>query len=96
MHVLSQADVVISSGGVSRGSKDFIKELLSELGEIHFGEMCMKPGAMAGKNLPVCAECLSCTRPRQAQYLCDSGWTRSPEETFLRTTRHAEGSHLPR
>jgi len=39
-----QADVVISSGGVSRGSKDFIKELLSELGEIHFGEMCMKPG----------------------------------------------------
>lgn len=39
-----QADVVISSGGVSRGSKDFIKELLSEMGEVHFGEMCMKPG----------------------------------------------------
>ncbi|CAE7202458.1 CNX1 [Symbiodinium natans] len=39
-----QADVVITSGGVSRGSKDYIKELLSEIGEIHFGEMCMKPG----------------------------------------------------
>lgn len=38
------ADVVITSGGVSRGNKDYIKEVLEELGEIHFGEMCMKPG----------------------------------------------------
>ena len=44
---LPQADVVITSGGVSRGSKDYIKELLSEIGEIHFGEMCMKPGTQA-------------------------------------------------
>lgn len=38
------ADVVITSGGVSRGNKDYIKEVLEELGELHFGEMCMKPG----------------------------------------------------
>lgn len=28
----SEADVVITSGGVSRGSKDYIKEVLAELG----------------------------------------------------------------
>ncbi|CAK9030470.1 Molybdopterin biosynthesis protein CNX1 (Molybdenum cofactor biosynthesis enzyme CNX1) [Includes: Molybdopterin molybdenumtransferase (MPT Mo-transferase) (Domain E) [Durusdinium trenchii] len=41
---LESADLVITSGGVSRGSKDYIKEVLGDLGELHFGEMCMKPG----------------------------------------------------
>lgn len=38
------ADVVVTSGGVSRGSKDYQKQVLAELGQLHFGEMCMKPG----------------------------------------------------
>lgn len=38
------ADIVVSSGGVSRGSKDHMKPILEEMGHVHFGEMCMKPG----------------------------------------------------
>jgi molybdopterin molybdotransferase len=41
---LSQADVLISSGGVSMGTRDFIKPLLAELGEVHFGRISFKPG----------------------------------------------------
>lgn len=40
----AEADVVVTSGGVSRGSRDHVKPLLEELGQVHFGEMCMKPG----------------------------------------------------
>ncbi|HMJ49500.1 MAG TPA: gephyrin-like molybdotransferase Glp [Burkholderiales bacterium] len=38
------ADVVISSGGVSVGEADYIKELLSRLGEVVFWKIAMKPG----------------------------------------------------
>lgn len=40
----SQADVVISSGGVSVGEADYTKELLQELGEIGFWKLAIKPG----------------------------------------------------
>ena len=38
------ADVIISSGGVSVGKADFMKEVLSEVGEILFWKLAMKPG----------------------------------------------------
>lgn len=38
------ADVVITSGGVSVGDADYIKSILSELGEINFWKIAMKPG----------------------------------------------------
>ena len=38
------ADVVISSGGVSVGEADFIKEILAELGSISFWKIAIKPG----------------------------------------------------
>ena len=38
------ADVIITTGGVSMGNKDFIKPILEKLGTIHFGKICMKPG----------------------------------------------------
>lgn len=42
---MRECDVIISSGGVSMGDKDFIKRLLKELGfEIMFGRVNMKPG----------------------------------------------------
>ncbi|MFM2032935.1 MAG: hypothetical protein RLZZ297_1700 [Chloroflexota bacterium] len=44
LHALSRADVVISSGGVSMGTRDFIKPLLAELGTVHFGRIAFKPG----------------------------------------------------
>jgi len=40
----SIADVVITSGGVSVGEADFIKDLLNELGEVLFWKIAMKPG----------------------------------------------------
>jgi molybdopterin molybdotransferase len=38
------ADVVITSGGVSVGEADFVKELLNKLGEVVFWKIAMKPG----------------------------------------------------
>ncbi|WP_338562469.1 molybdopterin molybdotransferase MoeA [Erwinia sp. E_sp_B04_7] len=40
----SQADVVISSGGVSVGEADYTKSMLEELGEISFWKLAIKPG----------------------------------------------------
>jgi molybdopterin molybdotransferase len=40
----SLADVLITSGGVSMGTRDWLKPLLAELGEIHFGRVSFKPG----------------------------------------------------
>ena len=38
------ADVVITSGGVSVGEADFVKDLLDQLGEVVFWKIAMKPG----------------------------------------------------
>ncbi len=38
------ADVVITSGGVSVGEADYIKEILARLGEVRFWKVAMKPG----------------------------------------------------
>lgn len=40
----SQADVIITSGGVSVGDADYIKQLLAEIGEVVFWKIAMKPG----------------------------------------------------
>lgn len=44
LHANEVADVVISSGGVSVGEADFIKDILNELGEINFWKLAIKPG----------------------------------------------------
>jgi molybdopterin molybdotransferase len=41
---LERADVVVTSGGVSVGSRDLIKPILEELGTVHFGRIALKPG----------------------------------------------------
>jgi molybdopterin molybdotransferase len=41
---LERADVLLSSGGVSMGTRDLIKPLLAELGTVHFGRIAFKPG----------------------------------------------------
>jgi molybdopterin molybdotransferase len=38
------ADVVITSGGVSVGEADFVKDMLNRLGEVVFWKIAMKPG----------------------------------------------------
>ena len=38
------ADVVVTSGGVSVGEADFVKELLERMGEVVFWKIAMKPG----------------------------------------------------
>ena len=41
---LDRADVLLTSGGVSMGTRDLIKPLLAELGTVHFGRIAFKPG----------------------------------------------------
>ncbi|MEM7131161.1 MAG: gephyrin-like molybdotransferase Glp [Chloroflexota bacterium] len=41
---LDEADILITSGGVSMGDLDLLKGLLDETGQIHFGRIRMKPG----------------------------------------------------
>ena len=41
---LSQADALITSGGVSVGEYDVVKTVLETLGEMHFWRVAMKPG----------------------------------------------------
>lgn len=38
------ADVIITSGGVSVGEADFVKETLEKIGEVNFWKVAMKPG----------------------------------------------------
>lgn len=40
----TDADVIISSGGVSVGDADYVKEMLAELGQVNFWKMAMRPG----------------------------------------------------
>ncbi|MEQ1601030.1 MAG: molybdopterin molybdenumtransferase MoeA [Methylophilaceae bacterium] len=40
----SSADVILTSGGVSVGEADFMKELLEKLGHVVFWKIAMKPG----------------------------------------------------
>ena len=39
-----QADVVLTSGGVSVGDADYVKEILAEIGHVDFWKIAMKPG----------------------------------------------------
>jgi molybdopterin molybdotransferase len=53
---LDHGDVVLTSGGVSMGTRDLIKPILARLGTVHFGRVNFKPGkpltfATAGEKL---------------------------------------------
>ncbi len=41
---LREADVVLTSGGVSAGDADYTKELLGQMGEVSFWKVAMRPG----------------------------------------------------
>jgi molybdopterin molybdotransferase len=45
---LVRADLVVTSGGVSKGEHDVVKEVLGELGTVWFGEVRMQPGKPQG------------------------------------------------
>jgi molybdopterin molybdotransferase len=45
---LVRADMVVTSGGVSKGEYDVVKEVLSQLGTVWFGEVRMQPGKPQG------------------------------------------------
>jgi molybdopterin molybdotransferase len=44
LHADAEADVLITSGGVSVGEADYTKEILAELGEVEFWKVAIKPG----------------------------------------------------
>jgi molybdopterin molybdotransferase len=44
-HVARRADVILSSGGVSVGDYDFVKDVMSDMGNVmHFWRVAMRPG----------------------------------------------------
>jgi molybdopterin molybdotransferase len=45
---LLRADIIVTSGGVSQGSYDVVKEALSELGTVEFMPVAMEPGTPQG------------------------------------------------
>ena len=45
---LLRADMIVTSGGVSMGSYDVVKEALSELGTVQFAPVAMQPGKPQG------------------------------------------------
>ena len=45
---LVRADLVVTSGGVSKGAYDVVKGVLSELGTVSFGEVALQPGKPQG------------------------------------------------
>ena len=57
---IAQADVIISSGGVSVGDADYTKDVLSSLGTINFWKVAMKPGKPFAFGSFVTAENKSC------------------------------------
>ncbi len=44
LQAAQRADVVITTGGVSVGEADYVKEVLDELGTVEFWKIAMKPG----------------------------------------------------
>ena len=44
LEVANQADAIFTSGGVSVGEADYVKQLLAEIGEVVFWKIAMKPG----------------------------------------------------
>jgi molybdopterin molybdotransferase len=44
LQAAQQADVIITSGGVSVGDADYVKEILAELGQVDFWRIAMRPG----------------------------------------------------
>ncbi|CAN1265940.1 Molybdopterin biosynthesis protein CNX1 [Linum perenne] len=40
----SGVDILLTSGGVSMGDKDFVKPVLERRGIVHFSKVCMRPG----------------------------------------------------
>lgn len=43
-HAAESADVVMTSGGVSVGEADYVKQILDKLGQVLFWKLAMKPG----------------------------------------------------
>jgi molybdopterin molybdotransferase len=41
---IERCDMLLTSGGVSVGDRDFIKPALEELGKVHFGRIAFRPG----------------------------------------------------
>ncbi|MEH6575555.1 MAG: bifunctional molybdopterin-guanine dinucleotide biosynthesis adaptor protein MobB/molybdopterin molybdotransferase MoeA [Amphritea sp.] len=84
----SQADVIISSGGVSIGDADYVKETLDQLGEVNFWRMAIKPGrplafgrvedalffGLPGNPVAVMITFLQFVKPALKKLLGDSHW----------------------
>lgn len=76
----AQADIVVTSGGVSAGEADFLPRLVAEIGKVHFWKVRIKPGmpflfgqighallfALPGNPVSGFATCMTLLRPALA------------------------------
>jgi molybdopterin molybdotransferase len=44
LEAAARADLIITTGGVSMGTRDLLKPVLAQLGTVHFGRVATKPG----------------------------------------------------
>ena len=80
MEGLQDSDVLITSGGVSMGEKDYIKPVLEEMGAcVHFGRVFMKPGLVYTYNALLEACFMYCWYPVESQLLLPL-WTTQMDE----------------
>ncbi|BDA47115.1 Gephyrin [Coccomyxa sp. Obi] len=63
-------DVLLTSGGVSVGDRDFIKPILERQGTVHFGEVRMKPGKPLTFATIHAAECRSSRQEFLVKHFC--------------------------
>lgn len=40
----TETDIIVTSGGVSVGEKDYLKQVIEQLGKLHFWKLAIKPG----------------------------------------------------
>lgn len=96
-HAAENVDAIISSGGVSVGEADFVKQLLEQFGELKFWKIAMKPGkpltvgyyksvpffGLPGNPVSVCVTFTQLVRPAMEK-MC--GLAPKKQPTLLATT----------
>ncbi|CAM3104959.1 molybdopterin molybdotransferase MoeA [Vibrio rarus] len=105
-HAQANADVVVTSGGVSVGEADFTKDILEQTGEIGFWKLAIKPGkpfafgklnnalfcGLPGNPVSAFMTSYILVQPLLAKMSGDSDWKPEP---ILQATTHCAFKKVP-
>ncbi|MFD0965847.1 molybdopterin molybdotransferase MoeA [Seminibacterium arietis] len=100
MQAQQQADLIITSGGVSVGEADFTKKILEKFGQIRFWKIAMKPGkpfafgqlgkawffGLPGNPVSALVTFYQLVQPAIAKLSGYSQWKKSPQLQAITTT----------